>query len=298
MSKAQVNVAIAILLQHGKVLVGFREAHQHQGNKYEFPGGKVEAGETPLEACRREVCEEVGVRIQDWQVFDFIQHEYDDVIVNLHIFHAAVPDDLSHEVQQPWRWYTRQQLAELHFPKANLRLIQRLVWPEYIKISSDLSTLASTQDLLYWRSDLALDLQLKAVAEIAVEQLQRLIVNIDLYHGLNSIQQANVAAIHLKQQQLLHLTHNDLVVGQRYIASCHDEVSLQRAQQLGIDAVLLSPVYATTTHPDAKPLGWTHFAELTQAMHIPVFALGGLSRADLSQAQSQGAYGLAGQRFI
>ena len=54
MSKPLVQVAIAILLHQGKVLVGWRQAEQHQGNKHEFPGGKVEAGETPEQACRRE----------------------------------------------------------------------------------------------------------------------------------------------------------------------------------------------------------------------------------------------------
>lgn len=297
MSKAQVNVAIAILLQHGKVLVGFREAHQHQGNKYEFPGGKVEAGETPVDACRREVLEEVGVDLQDWQVFDFIQHEYEDLVVNLHVFQAALPETLNHQIQPPWQWYHRTELPELNFPKANRSLIQRLVWPQYIKISADLTTLA-TAELLYWRSDLDLDTQLRAVAEIAVEQLPHLIVNTTLYQALNSIQQANIAAIHLKQQQLMHLATNDLIVGQRYIASCHDAESLAQAKLLGVDAVLLSPVCATNTHPDAKPLGWAGFIDLAQRLHMPVFALGGLSRDDLAQAQSHGAYGIAGQRFI
>lgn len=63
MSKAQLNVAIAILLQHGQVLVGFREADQHQGNKYEFPGGKVEAGETALGAL---------VAVRCWKKWELI----------------------------------------------------------------------------------------------------------------------------------------------------------------------------------------------------------------------------------
>jgi 8-oxo-dGTP diphosphatase len=300
MSKAQINVAIAILLQHGRVLVGFREAHQHQGNKYEFAGGKVETGETALDACRREVFEEVGVGIQDWHVFDFIQHEYEDVIVNLHIFHAVVPDALSNEIQTPWQWYTREQLAELNFPKANQRLIERLVWPHYIKITPDLNLCSHScaDQLYYWRSEVALDEQLRALAEVSVERFKQLIVNVDLYTALNSIQQANVGAIHLKQAQMLSLSKNDLIVGQRYIASCHDEVSLKHAEQIGCDAVLLSPVHPTATHPEARALGWSHFQQFAQEMHIPVFALGGLNRADLAQAQNQGAYGIAGQRFI
>ena len=59
MSKPVIDIAIGLLLHRGKVLVGWRQAKQHQGNKYEFPGGKVESGESPEEACRREIYEEV-----------------------------------------------------------------------------------------------------------------------------------------------------------------------------------------------------------------------------------------------
>lgn len=300
MSKAQLNVAIAIVLQHGKVLVGFREAIQHQGNKYEFPGGKVEAGESPIEACRREVFEEVGVGLQDWHHFDFIQHEYEDVIVNLHVFHAILPVELNNEIQKPWCWYSRAELSELNFPKANQRLIQRLVWPNAIKISSNLNALTecSHEQLFYWRNDLDEAAQLELLADISVQELNQVIVNTQLYAKLNSIQQANVAAIHLKQQQLLNMHAEDLILGQRYVASCHDEVSLQHAQRIGCDAVLLSPVHTTATHPEATPLGWPRFAQLSAVMHIPVFALGGITPADLIQAKQHGAYGVAGQRFF
>ena len=50
MSKPTIHVAIAILMHQDQVLVGWREATQHQGNKYEFPGGKVENAETPMAA--------------------------------------------------------------------------------------------------------------------------------------------------------------------------------------------------------------------------------------------------------
>ena len=83
--KNVIDVAIAILLHKSKVLVGWRQANQHQGNKHEFPGGKVEQGETPEQACRREIYEEVGIGLKDWHGFDVIRHEYDDVIVNLQI---------------------------------------------------------------------------------------------------------------------------------------------------------------------------------------------------------------------
>ena len=64
MPKPIVDVAIAILIHRGKILVGWRGEQQHQGGKHEFPGGKVEQGETPEEACRREIYEEVGIGLK------------------------------------------------------------------------------------------------------------------------------------------------------------------------------------------------------------------------------------------
>lgn len=124
--KNVIDVAIAILLHKSKVLVGWRQANQHQGNKHEFPGGKVEQGETPEQACRRGM-KEVGIGLKDWHGFDVIRHEYDDVIVNLHLFHAYVPDGLLEPDSPALGWYSRDQLKELNFPKANDVILQRLV---------------------------------------------------------------------------------------------------------------------------------------------------------------------------
>ena len=299
MSKPNLHIAIGILLHRGKVLVGWREASQHQGNKHEFPGGKVEDGETPEDACRREVFEEVGIGIHDWHVFDFIRHEYDDVIVNLHIFHAAVPEALLSEIQQPWTWYQRSELLDLNFPKANKAMLKRLHWQRQIKISDDLTALTQLEEhqLLYWRVD-AVQANVEALAQVNISVLDQLIVNIELWKQLNSIQQQAIGAIHLKQSQCLLLKKGDLKAGYRYLAACHDLNSAQHAQAIGCDAILLSPVLPTATHPDTPALGWVEFEQIAQQMHIPVFALGGMTAEHLIEAQQHGAYGIAGLRFI
>ena len=74
MAKAIVDVAIAILLHKSKVLVGWRQANQHQGNKHEFPGGKVEQGETPEQALFRELNEEVGLSAADVEIIATTKH--------------------------------------------------------------------------------------------------------------------------------------------------------------------------------------------------------------------------------
>ncbi len=299
MSKPIIHVAIAILLHQNKVLVGWREAKQHQGNTHEFPGGKVEEGESPLEACRREIYEEVGIGLHDWLAFDVIAHEYEDVIVKLHVFHATVPTALLNEIQQPWNWYSREELLNLNFPKANLAMIQRLYWPHQIKISDQLETLTQLRQdqLLYWRVE-GTTAQVIEISELSVEKLSGMIVNTDLYQQLNSIQQQAISAIHLQQSQLMALKRGNLQVGKRYIAACHDLASMQHAQYIGCDAILLSPVLPTATHPEVMALGWEQFKNWVSQVDLPVFALGGMQAGDLVGAKEQGAYGIAGMRFL
>ncbi|KIE86629.1 dGTP-pyrophosphohydrolase [Acinetobacter pittii] len=296
MPKPIVDVAIAILIHRGKILVGWREEQQHQGGKHEFPGGKVEQGETPEEACRREIYEEVGIGLKDWHQFDYIHHEYDDIIVNLHLFHSYVPDELLNLIHQPWAWYTRDQLLHLNFPKANKNIIKRLYWPHLIKISNTLSTVESSDALLYWRIEEFEPQYIEQLTALDEGQRSSLIMNVDIWRQLSPELQKQIKTVHLKQSQLMNLHKGDLTVGVRYIAACHDAVSLKQAQQIGCDAVFISPVKPTTTHPEAVVLGWERFNELAQNSQIPVFALGGVHPDDLATAQQHGAYGLAGIR--
>jgi len=298
MPKPVVDVAIAILIHRGKILVGWRGEQQHQGGKHEFPGGKVEQGETPEEACRREIYEEVGIGLKDWHQFDYIHHEYEDIIVNLHLFHSYVPDELLNLIHQPWTWYTRDQLLHLNFPKANKDIIKRLYWPHFIKISPTLTSAKNDETLLYWRSEKdSLDqADLEKLALLNTDQLSKLIINVDVWQKLKPDLKDHIKTVHLKQSQLMSLHKGDLEVGVRFIAACHDAVSLQHAQQIGCDAVFVSPVKVTETHPEATALGWERLADLIEKCQIPVFALGGMSPDDLAIAQQHGAYGLAGIR--
>lgn len=296
MPKPIVDVAIAILIHRGKILVGWREEQQHQGGKHEFPGGKVEQGETPEEACRREIYEEVGIGLKDWHQLDYIHHEYDDIIVNLHLFYSYVPDQLLNLIHQPWAWYTREQLLHLNFPKANKDIIKRLYWPHLIKISNTLKPVENSDALLYWRVVDPSEHYIEQLTSLDEGQRSNLIINVDIWQQLSPELRKQIKTVHLKQSQLMNLHKGDLTVGVRYIAACHDAVSLKQAQQIGCDAVFISPVKPTTTHPEAVALGWERFRDLAQNSQIPVFALGGVHPDDLATAQQHGAYGLAGIR--
>ncbi|OTG66607.1 NUDIX domain-containing protein [Acinetobacter silvestris] len=297
MFKPTVHVAIGLLFHRGKVLVGWRNADQHQGNKHEFPGGKVEQGETPEQACRREIFEEVGIGIQEWHIFDVIHHVYDDVEVYLHLFHAQVPEKYLSDIQQPWNWYDREKLLDLNFPKANQVIVERLYWQHAIQISADLIQLnrLAEDTLLYWRTD-SMTLSIQDFQNFSDAQLKSLILNYELWMQLDEALQKKIGAVQFKQHQILAMQKGQLPMGMRCIASCHDAVSLQHAQKIGCDAVFLSPVQATESHPDALILGWEWFQQLAKNCDIPVFALGGLKPQDLPLAQQNFAYGVAGIR--
>jgi len=76
-------------------------------------------------------------------------------------------------------------------------------------------------------------------------------------------------------------------------ASCHNAEELRRAERLGCDFALLSPVLPTKSHPGEPTLGWQNFAEIVSGANIPVFALGGLMHADQTLAWENGAHGIA-----
>ncbi|HEY6894216.1 MAG TPA: thiamine phosphate synthase, partial [Rhodanobacteraceae bacterium] len=85
---------------------------------------------------------------------------------------------------------------------------------------------------------------------------------------------------------------NDLFVS----ASCHTRDDVLRASALDLDCVVLGPVRATPTHPDAAPLGWNGFSTVAEGTRVPVYALGGLTGNDLETAIAHGAHGVAMRR--
>lgn len=118
-----VHVAVAVIInQDDEFLITRRSSDQHQGDKWEFPGGKVENNETSQEALSREIREELGIEIQSAIHITDIIHEYvdDNKKVLLDFFEVkswlGEPKGLE---GQPIRWVKRKHLSQFDFPKAN-----------------------------------------------------------------------------------------------------------------------------------------------------------------------------------
>jgi len=335
MSKV-VNVAVAVIHFNNQYLLGFRHASQHQGNRYEFVGGKIEPNETPTQGLIREVYEEIGLDIaQNTAVkMGVIRHDYADKIVALHVFKIQVSQAQFDGLQQGMgkegqavTWVTQLDLVANQYPlpDANARILQWLKLPNTIYITQPLDSFVGVDEWVdfysqklpqiahcYFRPQtshenatamidglLTIRADITPIIQYATLEcsLERLPERLDAW--------LKKGMVHLNHQQLITLDFLNLSKNYRYFASCHDQHSLSRLNILATSHIVmgcfLSPVKATPTHPEtfqSGGMGWQAFGELAKLSDVPVFALGGVGQADLATAYEHGAMGIAGIRLL
>ena len=110
------------------------------------------------------------------------------------------------------------------------------------------------------------------------------------------VNEIDAHGVHLDGTRLAAYQHRPLDPSKLVSAACHTVEQLKKAETLAANFVTLSPVLATASHPEAQPLGWEVFADMTAGTQLPVYALGGMTRQLLTCAQKNGAYGVAGIR--
>ena len=118
-------IAIAVVEQEGRYLIGQRGADGPLPGLWEFPGGKVEAGETPEQAAVRECREETGLQVAIVGLLDRLLFSYPHGEVELHFF-ACRPIDAGETPAARFRWVPAQELGRYEFPAANAKLVARL----------------------------------------------------------------------------------------------------------------------------------------------------------------------------
>ena len=335
MSKV-VNVAVAVIHFNKQYLLGFRHARQHQGNRYEFVGGKIEPAETPTQGLIREVHEEIGLDIaQNTAVkMGVIRHDYADKSVALHVFKIPVSQAQFEGLQQgkgkegqAVTWVHQSDLVANQYPlpDANARILEWLKLPNTIYITQPLDHFIGVDKWVDFYSQKLPQgahfyLRPQTSGENATAMIDGLLtMRADI---TPIIQYATLACllerlperldawlkngmVHLNHQQLMTLDFSSLSKNYRYFASCHDQHSLSRLNTLAtshtVMGCFLSPVKATPTHPETFQnggMGWQAFGELAKLSDVPMFALGGVGQADLATAYEHGAMGIAGIRLL
>ena len=125
------DIAAALVWRGRRLFIARRPDEGLLGGLWEFPGGKVEPGETPSEAAVREVREEAGLRIRVLGPAGVVQHAYSHFRITLHFFHARwITGDVADAASASRRWVLPGELEDYAFPAANRDLIQRLALGE------------------------------------------------------------------------------------------------------------------------------------------------------------------------
>ncbi len=122
-----VHVAVGVIARGDEIFITLRPDDVHQGGKWEFPGGKVEEGETVLQALRRELAEEVGITVNHSEPVIVITHDYGDKQVKLDVHRVNDFTGEPHGKEgQASRWVNVKSLNASDFPEANIPIISAL----------------------------------------------------------------------------------------------------------------------------------------------------------------------------
>jgi len=123
-----VNVAVAVLRRDGdvKILARRRRQNEKLPGLWEFPGGKIESGETPAQAAAREVREEMGGDPKGLTLIRIQEHDYPDRTVRIHVFEGTFEHDPAPPDGAAWAWVTPAELARLPIPPANRKIVDDL----------------------------------------------------------------------------------------------------------------------------------------------------------------------------
>ncbi len=127
-----VYVAVGVIIYNQKILIAQRQAHQHQGNLWEFPGGKIETNENMEQALIRELKEEVNLELEISQLnkLMLIPHVYEDKKVFLNVAWTEINTEQYESIigkeNQPLNWVTVEEINHYPFPLANRPIILRL----------------------------------------------------------------------------------------------------------------------------------------------------------------------------
>ena len=300
-----VDVAAGVLIRpDGSFLLASRPSGKPYSSYWEFPGGKVEPGESTAEALRRELHEELAINIGSsyrWvtRVFD-----YPHALVRLHFRRVfAWNGQLRARERQRFGFFSSHDLPNGPLLPATVPVLKWLQLPPVYAISA---VARLGRDVFLRRLESALEHGLRLLQfrepELTPPELSSIFAQV-LARARAAGAKLLVSSRHPRalweQADGVHLTSADLAgFDQRpnvewVAASTHSRTELRRASAFGADFVVIGPVLRTSTHLDRAPLGWIGTADLIADAELPAYALGGLQPTDVSEAMHHGAHGVA-----
>ena len=307
---ARIHVAVGVIVGlDGRILLSRRLADAHQGGKWEFPGGKVESGESVVAALRRELHEELGIVPEEVRPLIQIPWRYPEFDVFLDVWKVdRFSGEPSGREGQELAWCRPEQLSERDFPAANKAIITAVGLPEMIVITPEnahretdferqLVRLALSGHRIHLRLPGLASQDYSALLHDLGRRYPALMAKLVLTSTVEEVSRVGAAGLHLSAQRM-KAQKGPLPEDIEISVSCHSPEELHLAANIGAHYAFLSPVQATKTHPEASPLGWQCFADWVKNSVVPVYALGGMDPSCLSDAWKYGGQGIAAIRSL
>ncbi|MVW72452.1 Nudix family hydrolase [Bordetella sp. 15P40C-2] len=319
MSERIIDVAAGLILRpDGQLLLGQRPEGKPWSGWWELPGGKLEPGETVLEALSRELQEEIGIEVTQAVPWVTYVHSYPQTTVRLAFCRVTAWNGEPRGLEnQRLEWVDPRNAASVgELLPATLPPLRWLQLPETYGISS-IGGLAGVPEFLQ-RLERALARGLKlvqlrepdwpdGVGATSLRDVMQSVVKLCHAAGarllINSVHPAAwwrmADGVHLRWSDAEALrTRPELPEGALVAVSTHDNNQVVHARDMGADFAVLGAVLETPSHPGQPGLGWDGFVAANRDAGLPVYALGGQSIDTLSEAQRHGAHGIAGIRGL
>ena len=291
----------------GRVLLAQRPSGKHSAGLWEFPGGKLEPGETAHAALSRELHEEIGAEIGAIEPLIAVPWDFGEKSILLDVYRVLdFAGELHGREGQALAWRHLDELNDLPMPPPDRPVVTALRLPAHYAITpepggdDDAAFLARVDKafaagvrLLQLRAKTVPMSRLRALAHAVRQRARDVGASVLINSQVDIAQELDLDGVHLPAAELMQLSDRPRVRGW-VAASCHDSRELAHAAVIGVDFAVVGSVLPTRSHPDVEPLGWPRFAELCAGTPLPVFALGGLQAADLPTARAHGAQGIAG----
>ncbi len=300
-----IDVSVGVLQRpDGTFLLAQRPSGKDCAGYWEFPGGKMAAGESPRQALVRELQEELGITVQTAYPWLTRIFSYAHATVRLSFFRVTRwQGEMRGCEGQILSWQGLSCVSVEPLLPANVPVLRALQLPHLYAISN--ATELGIEEFMR-RLQLALNnglrlLQIREKGWARAELRDLALGSVGMAHaaGARVLLNEDIELALEVGADGVQLTGTQLAACKKRpdvalcAASCHNAEELERAAALELDFVLLSPVLPTKSHPGAPHLGWEGFSKIAGNSAIPVYALGGLQMQDMETAWQKGAHGIA-----
>ena len=302
-----IKVVVGVVHNNSKeIFISRRKKNQFMSGYWELPGGKVENNEDLSSALKRELFEEIGIKIEKFSLIQTIQQQYPKRIINLSVYiikkYSGTPVG---KEGQDFSWCSIEKFKEYKLLPTMCKIFKRLSLPNSYWITPD----NHNSNAVFEECEQRLSEGIKIIQLRSKSQLDK--AYIDKFNKLCQLNQAKLVlniphmvfdepcdGWHLTSTELMITSTREFPDDKLLGASAHSLIEAKHAEKISVDYISLSPINKTLSHPKTQILGWEKASEIISQCKVPIYLLGGMNKDSMDKALSIGAQGIAGIRGV